>query len=51
MGCVLDLLVFLAQAVFRISPVQLAALMMAKLLAQDTVEALAYRSVRVAVLH
>ncbi len=44
-GCMLDLLLLVAVSVYHVSPVQLTVLMLTKLLAQDTVEALAYRSV------
>ena len=43
MLCVMDLVLFVAESVYKTSSLQLTALMMAKLLAQDTVEALAYR--------
>lgn len=45
MCCVMDLLLFVATSVYRISPLQLTVLMLVKLLSQDTVEALAYRYV------
>ena len=43
--CVLDLLLLVAVSVYHISPLQLTSLMLAKLLAQNTVDTLAYRSV------
>jgi len=43
MESVLDLLVFVAVTVYHVNPYQLSALMLAKLLGQDTVEALVYK--------
>lgn len=42
MDCVMDLLVLVGVAVYHVTPVQLTALMLTKLLAQESVEALAY---------
>lgn len=43
MESVLDLLVFVAVTVYKVTPLQLTSLMLSKLLAQDTVEALVYK--------
>ena len=43
MDCVMDLLVLVGVAAYHISPVQLTMLMFTKLLAQETVEAMAYK--------
>ena len=40
---VMDLLLFVAQAVYHTSPLQLTVLMMAKMLAEETVETLAHQ--------
>ena len=43
MECLMDLLVLVGMAVYNISPLQLSMLMLTKLLAWETVEALAYK--------
>lgn len=39
---VMDLLVFVAVSIYQVTPVQLTALMLTKLLAQETIETIAY---------